>query len=59
MKPRIAIFGGSQAVSGDYAYEQGLLLGKKIGLMGLTVLTGGYIGLMEAVSRGAAEGGDM
>ena len=32
-------------------------LGKLLGAAGYTVLTGGYIGTMEAVSRGAAEQG--
>ena len=34
-----------------------MLLGKYLGEAGHTVLTGGYIGTMEAVSRGAAEAG--
>jgi len=38
-------------------YAQALHLGKLLGQAGCTVLTGGYIGTMEAVSRGAAENG--
>ena len=54
---RITIFGGSQPKPGDPAYQEALNLGKLIGARGWTVLTGGYIGTMEAVSRGAAEAG--
>jgi uncharacterized protein (TIGR00725 family) len=54
-KRRIAVFGGSRPSEEDY--EQALLLGKLLGRAGYTVMTGGYIGSMEAVSRGAAENG--
>jgi uncharacterized protein (TIGR00725 family) len=58
MKPmRITIFGGSKTVAGEPAYEEARQLGKLLGGAGHTVLTGGYIGTMEAVSRGAAEAG--
>ena len=53
----ITVFGGSSPVSGEVAYEQAYELGKLIGKAGFTVLTGGYIGTMEAVSRGVAETG--
>lgn len=54
---RITVFGGSRTQSGDPDYQQALLLGELLGRQGYTVLTGGYIGTMEAVSRGAAEHG--
>ena len=54
---RISVFGGSSPKPGEIAYEQALLLGKLIGEAGYIVLTGGYIGTMEAVSRGTAEAG--
>lgn len=54
---RISVFGGSSPKPGEIAYEQALYLGKLIGEAGYTVLTGGYIGTMEAVSRGTAEAG--
>jgi len=57
MTYRITVFGGSQPNPGDPAYIQGLHLGRLLALAGYTVLTGGYIGSMEAVSRGAAEAG--
>jgi uncharacterized protein (TIGR00730 family) len=53
----ITVFGGSQPKPGDPAYEAGLRLGRQLAEAGYTVLTGGYIGTMEAVSRGAAEAG--
>ena len=53
----ITVFGGSTPVPGETAYEQAYQLGKMIGEARFTVLTGGYIGTMEAVSRGAAESG--
>jgi len=52
---RVAVFGGSRPSEEDY--EQALLLGRLLGRAGFTVMTGGYIGSMEAVSRGAAENG--
>ena len=54
---RVTVFGGSKPRSSDPAYEQAYQLGKMLGTAGYTVLTGGYIGTMEAVSRGAAEAG--
>ena len=53
----ITIFGGSQPKPGSPAYEQAYELGKLLALAGHTVLTGGYMGTMEAVSRGANEAG--
>lgn len=53
----ISVFGGSQPKEGDKAYEEALLLGRLLAQRGHTVLTGGYIGTMEAVSRGAYEAG--
>jgi uncharacterized protein (TIGR00725 family) len=57
MTYRITVFGGSQPNPGDPVYSQGLYLGRLIAEAGYIVLTGGYIGTMEAVSRGAAEAG--
>lgn len=53
----ISVFGGSQPREGDAAYEEAMLLGRLLAQRGHTVLTGGYIGTMEAVSRGAYEAG--
>lgn len=54
---KITVFGGSTPVPGDRGYEEAFDLGKALALAGHTVITGGYSGTMEAVSRGAAEMG--
>lgn len=54
---KVSVFGGSQPKEGSDAYIEALELGKLLARRGHTVLTGGYIGTMEAVSRGAAEAG--
>jgi uncharacterized protein (TIGR00725 family) len=53
----ITVFGGSSPKPGSPAYQQAYDLGQSIAKAGHPVLTGGYIGTMEAVSRGAAEAG--
>ena len=54
---KVSVFGGSQPQPGSTAYEEARQLGRLLAEKGHTVLTGGYIGTMEAVSRGAAEAG--
>ncbi len=54
---KISVFGGSQPQPGSPAYEQAVELGRLLAEKRHIVLTGGYIGTMEAVSRGAAEAG--
>jgi len=51
----ITIFGGS--TPGPVEYQNALQLGSLLARAGFVVQTGGYIGTMEAVSRGAAEAG--
>jgi uncharacterized protein (TIGR00730 family) len=53
----ITVFGGSGPKPGSSSYLEAYELGKLLGAAGHTVLTGGYIGTMEAVSRGANEAG--
>lgn len=53
----ISVFGGSQPLPGSSAYQDAIRLGTNLAQAGYTVQTGGYIGTMEAVSRGAAEAG--
>jgi len=50
---KISVFGGSQPREGDRAYAEAQELGRLLAERGHIVLTGGYIGAMEAVSRGA------
>jgi uncharacterized protein (TIGR00730 family) len=54
---KISVFGGSNPEEGSPAYEQAYQLGKLLGSHGMVVMTGGYMGTMEAVSRGASETG--
>ena len=54
---KVSVFGGSQPKPGSLAYEEARQLGDLLAKRGHTVMTGGYIGTMEAVSRGAAEAG--
>ena len=54
---RISVFGSSQSREGDTAYSEAIELGRLLAERGHAVLTGGYIGTMEAVSRGAKEAG--
>jgi hypothetical protein len=53
----VTIFGGSEPRPGQPAYDEALRLGYLLAKAGFTVVTGGYIGTMEAVSRGAVEAG--
>jgi uncharacterized protein (TIGR00730 family) len=53
----VTIFGGASPLPGSPAYQEACELGKLLAQAGHAVLTGGYIGTMEAVSRGASEAG--
>ena len=54
---RISVFGSSQPREDDTVYLEAMELGRLLAQRGHTVLTGGYIGTMEAVSRGAKDAG--
>ena len=54
---RVSIFGSSKPTPGDKTYTEAFELGGLLAKRGHIVLTGGYMGTMEAVSRGAAEAG--
>jgi uncharacterized protein (TIGR00730 family) len=54
---KITVFGGASPKPGQPAYQEAMLLGRLLAQAGHTVLTGGYMGTMEAVSRGAADAG--
>ncbi len=54
---RVTVFGSSRATPSDPAYAEAMRLGKLLAEGGYSVCSGGYSGLMEAVSRGAAEAG--
>lgn len=54
---KVTVFGGAQPKEGTPAYEEARELGSLLAQSGHTVLNGGYMGTMEAVSRGANEAG--
>jgi hypothetical protein len=54
---RIVIFGSSQPLPGERVYQEAYELGKLLTQSGHVVMTGGYVGVMEGASRGAAEAG--
>ncbi len=53
----IAVFGSSTVREGEPAYRTAYDLGQALARAGADVVTGGYGGIMEACSRGAAEAG--
>jgi uncharacterized protein (TIGR00730 family) len=53
----ISVFGGASPKAGSPAYLEAYQLGKLLGEAGLVVMTGAYVGTMEAVSKGANEAG--
>lgn len=53
----VTIFGGSRCRPGDAEYEQARIAGQLLAEAGYTLCTGGYLGVMEAASRGARERG--
>ena len=54
---RIVVFGGSRVDEGTDEYASARRLGQALARHGFTIVTGGYNGVMAAVSRGAKEGG--
>ena len=54
---KITVFGGSAPKPEEKAYHDAQQLGGLLAERGHSVLTGGYIGTMEATSRGASEAG--
>jgi|SRR5208282_5844454 len=53
----ITVFGSSRPGEGDADYEEARFLGRALAEKGFTVCSGGYGGVMAAVSRGAKESG--
>jgi len=54
---RITVFGGSRCGPDSPEYQEALKLGKLLVEAGFDVCSGGYAGVMEAISRGAHEAG--
>lgn len=53
----VTIFGGSKCGHDSEEYREALSLGRRLAEAGFTICTGGYLGVMEAASRGAHEAG--
>ena len=53
----VTIFGGSRCGEQTPEYAQALRVGQLLAEAGMTICTGGYLGVMEAASRGAHERG--
>jgi uncharacterized protein (TIGR00730 family) len=56
-EPIITVFGSSRPREGDSEYEGARLLGRALAEHGFAVCSGGYGGVMAAVSRGTKEAG--
>lgn len=57
MNKTITVFGSSGPQAGEKQYETAYNLGKLLGEQGFNVCTGGFYGIMEAVSKGVVESG--
>ncbi len=53
----VTIFGGSRCSEKSEEYQQAKQVGAMLAEAGFTICTGGYLGVMEAASRGAREKG--
>jgi uncharacterized protein (TIGR00730 family) len=53
----ITVFGSSRPRAGEADYDEARQLGGELARRGFQVCSGGYAGVMEAVSRGAKEAG--
>ena len=53
----ITVFGSSQVKAGDAVYDEAEAIGRGLAGAGFAVMSGGYRGVMEAVSKGAQAAG--
>ena len=53
----ITVYGSSKVRPGDDEYEASVVMGRMLAEAGYKVMTGGYYGVMEAISKGANEAG--
>ncbi len=53
----VTIFGGSRCKENSAEYKEAKEVGGRLAEAGFTICTGGYLGVMEAASRGAREKG--
>jgi uncharacterized protein (TIGR00730 family) len=57
MPKTVAVYGSSRVQPDQADYRAAVAVGKQLAQNGYTVMTGGYAGIMLAVSQGAAEAG--
>lgn len=57
MRKTVTVFGSSKPVEGDDEFNTAYQLGRLLAQKGFNVCTGGYQGIMKAVSKGAHENG--
>jgi len=57
--PAVTIFGSARVKPGNRQYEAAVEVARKLGESGLTIITGGGPGIMEAGNKGAHEGGAL
>ena len=50
----ITVFGSSRPLPEETDYQEALELGRRLAAAGFAICSGGYGGVMEAASRGAA-----
>lgn len=55
--PSVTVFGSARFHEGSFAYDTARAVGAEMARLGLTVMTGGGPGVMEAANRGAKEAG--
>lgn len=53
----ITVYGSSQVRPQEPIYQSAVAIGRGLAEAGWTVMTGGYYGMMEAISKGADEAG--
>ena len=53
----ITVYGSAKVRPGDIDYDASVVVGQKLAEAGYAVMTGGYYGVMEAISKGANEAG--
>jgi len=57
MKKRVTVFGSAFPKDGETEYDTAYKLGSLLAQKGFDLNTGGYMGIMEAVSKGVKENG--
>jgi uncharacterized protein (TIGR00730 family) len=57
IQPAVSIFGSARSLPGDPEYDKAYQIAKLLSQKGYNIITGGGGGVMEAVNKGAKEGG--